>query len=69
MQLLFVTVLECKDERKKDLLIPAFNTAMILASVAADTNASQELYKLEHEVYNRPKEQEQSQQAAQVQPK
>ena len=36
MQLLFVTVLECKDERKKDLLIPAFNTAMIIAAVAAD---------------------------------
>ena len=39
MQLLFVTVLECKDERKKDLVIPAFNTAMILAAVAADTGA------------------------------
>jgi two-component sensor histidine kinase len=38
-QLLFVTVLECRDERKKDLIIPAFNTAMILSSVAADTNA------------------------------
>ena len=37
MQLLFVTVLECKDERKKDLVIPAFNTAMILGSVWADS--------------------------------
>lgn len=37
MHLLFVTVLECKDERKKDLVIPAFNTAMILASVWADS--------------------------------